>query len=391
MRDFRLLWTAHTVSALGTWLLIVAIPVHVYATTGSVLATTIVLVVESLPSVVIGPWAGVIADRWDRRYVLAAASLAATAGVALLLTGWIYVAMLVEGVVGVFITPAVRALVPVVASDLAKANTLMTASISVIRVGAPVLGTLIYVQGGFGLLVALDIASYLIAAAAALAIRATTVPGQTGGVRQELVNGLRYVWHTTSARGLLLSSCAFWTVNAGLTALLVPFLARCLGIDGSSVGYVITALGLGYVAGAGLCRWLLTFAPLPVLAACFATAGLSFVLMFTAVTLPVTIAGAFLAGLPGAVITTVIPHTIQVTTPNALLGRASAAFSASDALAALTGALLSAALSPLLGVRAAVIFFSLAVIATSPLTIWLLRDNGGHERRGDRERLSEAA
>ncbi|MFC7640627.1 hypothetical protein ACFQX6_06135 [Streptosporangium lutulentum] len=45
----------------------VAVPAHVYAVTGSIFATGLTLAAEYLPVLLLGPFAGVLADRWDRR------------------------------------------------------------------------------------------------------------------------------------------------------------------------------------------------------------------------------------------------------------------------------------------------------------------------------------
>lgn len=73
--DFRLLLCARTASQAGAWLMVVAIPVHVYALTGSAAATALAPAIESLPALLVGPVAGVFADRWDRRRLMITADL----------------------------------------------------------------------------------------------------------------------------------------------------------------------------------------------------------------------------------------------------------------------------------------------------------------------------
>lgn len=54
---FRLLWASGTISGLGSWLLVVALPFRVFQLTGSPAATGLTLALESLPALLIGPWA----------------------------------------------------------------------------------------------------------------------------------------------------------------------------------------------------------------------------------------------------------------------------------------------------------------------------------------------
>lgn len=66
VRDSRLLWAGDLVSDLGSWLLVLAVPAHVFLVTGSLRATGLTLAAEYLPILLLGPVAGVIADRCDR-------------------------------------------------------------------------------------------------------------------------------------------------------------------------------------------------------------------------------------------------------------------------------------------------------------------------------------
>src|SRR3954467_8831090 len=85
VRDFRLLWSGRLVSLLGTWLLTVAVPAYVLELTGSVMATGLTLAAEYLPLLLLGPFAGVLADRWDRRRLMYTTDLFRAGAVALLL------------------------------------------------------------------------------------------------------------------------------------------------------------------------------------------------------------------------------------------------------------------------------------------------------------------
>lgn len=74
-RDFALLWTAGLVSVAGDYALIVALPLHAYALTGSSLAAGGVCAVSLLPRVLLGSVAGVFVDRWDRKRSMVGADL----------------------------------------------------------------------------------------------------------------------------------------------------------------------------------------------------------------------------------------------------------------------------------------------------------------------------
>jgi MFS family permease len=118
-RDLGLLWAGGLVSETGDWLLLVGLPVWVLELTGSSLVTATVFIVGLLPSLLVGPVAGVLVDRWDRRRTLVAVSLAQAAFLLPLLAVhgrrqlWIvYLVIAVEGALAQLNDPARNALLP---------------------------------------------------------------------------------------------------------------------------------------------------------------------------------------------------------------------------------------------------------------------------------------
>ena len=84
IRDFRLIWAGRLVSSLGSWLLVIAIPAHVFLATGSLRDTGLTLAAEYLPRLLLGPVAGACADRRDRRRLMIGANLFSAGAVAVM-------------------------------------------------------------------------------------------------------------------------------------------------------------------------------------------------------------------------------------------------------------------------------------------------------------------
>src|SRR5690349_22135868 len=84
IRDFRLMWAGGLVSAFGSWLLTLAIPTHIFLVTGSLRATGLAAAAEYLPLLLLGPAAGVLADRRDRRRLMIGTNLFCAGAVAVL-------------------------------------------------------------------------------------------------------------------------------------------------------------------------------------------------------------------------------------------------------------------------------------------------------------------
>lgn len=172
-RAFARLWLAGAVSETGDWLLLIALPVYVLQLTGSSLVTSTVFLLGLLPGLVVGPLAGVLVDRWDRRRTLVAVSVAQALLLLPLLAVharqqlWIvYAVAAAEAALGHLFQPAKNAQVPatVPAGELVAANSLTGITDNLARlVGGPLGGVILEVAGLAGV-VACDAASFLVAA-----------------------------------------------------------------------------------------------------------------------------------------------------------------------------------------------------------------------------------
>lgn len=261
-RTFRRVFLAHATSRAGDAFNTVALVVLVFRLTESGVGVAATVVFEVLPVILLGPVAGVIADRYPRRSVMVRADLLRAALVMLLALAHEQVAIAYGVAFGVsvgtiFFNPAASSLVPdVVAEDeLVDANTsLWTVAVVVQIVLAPLAGGLI-AWAGVGPAFALNGASYVASALLLrgldVGVRPASVPVRGwSAVRQ----GLRVV------RGSpLLSRLAVVQVLASLSAgatsgLLVVLAADELGVGPSGFGVLLACIGAGAALGPLLLR-----------------------------------------------------------------------------------------------------------------------------------------
>jgi MFS family permease len=155
----RLFFSGLAVSNVGTWLQMTAMSLLVYRLTGEATTVGVTLALQMLPMLLLGAWAGVIADGRDRRTmaIVTQSALAAQALVlgAIDLAGWanlpvVYALSLVLGVVNAFDNPARRGLVTelVPTVDIPNATSLNTAVMTGSRIFGPALaGVLVSAVG----------------------------------------------------------------------------------------------------------------------------------------------------------------------------------------------------------------------------------------------------
>jgi len=156
-RDFRLLFFGQTISQLGDWFNWVAVSALLLDLTGSARAVAWLLIVQFLQMALVGPMAGVVVDRFNRRTIMIAADLIRGTLILRLLFVrdahyvWIaYVVMSLLAAATAFFEPARTATIPNVTSadELMPANALASATWSaMLAVGASIGGVVTAVFG----------------------------------------------------------------------------------------------------------------------------------------------------------------------------------------------------------------------------------------------------
>ena len=344
-RDFGLLWAGALITETGDWLLLVGLPVWVLERTGSSLVTATVFIVGLLPTLLAGPLAGVLVDRWDRRRTLVAVSLA-QAGFLLPLLAvhgreqlWIvYLVTAVEAVLAQLNGPAFGALLPTLVGEreLVAANGLVGLNGNLGRlVGSPLGGVLVEVSGLPGLVVG-DALSFLVGAALVALVRtpapARGTPTQARvGVVHEWLDGLAVTLRTGRLRWGLVVSALAAVAQGVFTVLFVLFVTRILQGDGADVGLLRGVQAIGGIGGGLLVVGLSSrLTPRGLLgASLLAFGGISLAIwngpqLTTAAPLYV---GLFVAaGLPAVAMLSGLTALVQTETPDAYLGRVLATY-----------------------------------------------------------------
>jgi MFS family permease len=172
-RNFRKLWLAQIVSEMGDWFYILAIYSLLLQFTGKAQSIGLALVLQVLPSTLVGPTAGVVNDRIRRKYVMIAADLARmmiVLGMTLVrsaeMVRLVYPLLFFETVMFGFFEPARSAVLPnVVGEDqLATANTASSITWSFNFAASSALGGLVAVLLGRDAVFVLNALSFLCSA-----------------------------------------------------------------------------------------------------------------------------------------------------------------------------------------------------------------------------------
>lgn len=261
-RNFRFLWFGQIVSQLGDWFNIVALYALLFELTGSATAVAGLMVMQVLPLALVGPVAGVIVDRFDRRHVMIGADLLrGTAVLGLLFVRTpetVWLAYVVTGVMVAcsgFFEPARSATVPSIVprEKLVAANAISTGTWSaMLALGASLGGGVAAILGRDAAFI-INAVSFFASAAFLWQMR---VPSRSEAVRAQpglrgVFDGLSYMRaHTDVARIALIKGG--WALVGGALLLLTVFGDRIFRIGDSSdagIGILFASRGIGALAG----------------------------------------------------------------------------------------------------------------------------------------------
>lgn len=254
-REIRAMWMAAWISDAGSYVTFVALAVYIHSLTQEVAAVGFALALRSISGFTFGPFAGVVADRLDRRRVMIVCDLARAALVALLpLTRTVWMAYAVAFASGLF-APLFRAartaLLPDVAPGpkLVPALTVSTTTHHVLHTVGPAFGGLVVLLAGARNGFFVDAASFVVSAAYLARVRSRGRPEPSGeSPLKDFAGGVRALLHAPAVRTYSLINAVLAMTGAGIVALLVVYVRDVLDRGGGEFGLVLAAAGIGTVA-----------------------------------------------------------------------------------------------------------------------------------------------
>ncbi len=270
-RNFAFLWFGQVISLIGDWVLFVALPFYVYTLTGSALATGIMFIVQTIPRIFFGSFAGVFVDRWNRkRTMFVAELLQAFALVPLFLVHsqqwiWIvYIFAFVESIISQFFIPAKSAIIPNLVDEqhLLAANSLNSMSQELTRLVGPFLGGMLLGLMGINSVIVVDAASFLISAGmiALISLPASAIPtkdkhGTTypfanlAKVWHEWVEGLHLVRKQQLITGIFVVFGVAMIGEGIIEVLIAAYVKQVMHGNALVLGWLMTAQAIGGIAG----------------------------------------------------------------------------------------------------------------------------------------------
>ncbi|MFC4040776.1 MFS transporter [Dactylosporangium siamense] len=265
--DFRSLFTADTISQVGTQVTLLALPlVAVLTLDATALEVGVLAACETAAFLLVGLPAGALVDRLRRRGTMIVADVLRAVLLASVPLAWwmdqlhmpqLYVVGLLCGVCTVFFDVSYQSYLPFLVGKehLVEGNARLELVRSTSQIGGPtVAGGLIKLLGG-PLAIAADAASYLVSALALWRIRKIEerpVRKADAHLGREIMEGLKFVLSNRLLRAIAMCTSTGNFFGSIVNAMLIIYLARNLDLSPAVIGLWFSVTGLGALAGAFL-------------------------------------------------------------------------------------------------------------------------------------------
>lgn len=265
-KNFTLLILGQLTSLFGNFILKLALSMYVLEVTGSAAIFAGILSAATIPTILLSPLGGILADRADRRNVMVA--LDVLTGVSVLCAALfisennaiavISTLLIILSILGAFETPTVQACIPTMlqGDNIMKGNAVVNQVASLSYLIAPMLGGVLYAMLGLKPVMYASVVCFFITALFECFIKLSYQRIQNQGgvlqiVKQDFLSSMQYITkeQTSISKMLLLTTLSRFFVM-GITIVGLPFLVRTvLGFNPKYYGAAESALAVATILG----------------------------------------------------------------------------------------------------------------------------------------------
>ncbi|MGF7057617.1 MFS transporter [Brassicibacter mesophilus] len=341
-KNFFLLWQGQLVSSLGDVAYNIALGFWILKTTGSTALMGSLMAASVLPRVLISPFAGVLADRSNRKNILVIMDL--IRGVSIVFVGiaaflgfikiWmVFLAAIILGICGAFFNPAASSSIPdiVPKSKLMKANSVYGIAYTGTNILGNIAGGSLYVLLGAPLMFLFNGISYIISSFTEIFIKIPKIEKQNNQIHflTDMKDGFKFVWEFKGLR-YIISIAAFINFfgNMGFI-LLLPLFERTSWLGPEKYGFVMGIMAAGSLAGM-IFTSVKEIAPskrLFLFVFCGTISSTTTALFILIKNLPVICILLFISGFMNAIVNIFFGASVQLTVPQNMRGKVSSLLS----------------------------------------------------------------
>lgn len=265
LRTFYTLILTQVFSLIGSQISGFAISIWVYQQTGDATPLALVSFFFIVPQVLAAGLSGVLADRWDRRYVMMLADTGQAVGTVLLLISFasgqfqlwhLYAVTFLQSLFNIFQGPSFQASVTMLVPDEQRdrANAMQQVTNPLAGIIAPAIAGMLYPVVGVIGAIAIDLITFLVAVSVVFYIRIPRPPQTTegqalvGSVWRSMFDGFRYLWQRQTLFWLMVFNSLINFLVGGIIVLQTPYILSRTGSE-TTLGILLGIVNFGALAG----------------------------------------------------------------------------------------------------------------------------------------------
>lgn len=265
-KNFSLLIFGQLTSLFGNFILKLALSMYVLEVTGSAAIFAGILSAATIPTILLSPLGGILADRADRRSIMVALDVltgVSILGASLFLSesntiAVISTLLIILSILGAFETPTVQACIPTLlqGDNIMKGNAVVNQVASLSCLIAPMLGGVLYAMLGLKPVMYASLVCFFLTALFEWFIKLSYQRTQNQGgvlqiIKQDFLSSMQYILkeQTSISKMLFLTAFSRFFVM-GITIVGLPFLVRTvLGFNAKYYGAAESALAIATILG----------------------------------------------------------------------------------------------------------------------------------------------
>lgn len=266
---FYSLLLSQTLSFIGSRMTALALSIHIFNQSGEATPLVLVSFFSFLPRLLAASLAGLLADRWNRKYVMMIADAGQAAGTVLLLISFasgsfqvwhLYVITVITSIFDIFQGPAFQATVTLLIPDehRNRANAVQLVTSPVAGIIAPAVTGAVFGLIGVSGIIAFDLLTFLLSIIVLFIVpipQPLAQPIQESSERpsmwREIMAGFEFVWHRKPLLMIFVFTGCTNFFLAGMMSLETPYILSRTGSE-ATLGTLLGAYSLGSLAGATL-------------------------------------------------------------------------------------------------------------------------------------------
>lgn len=262
--NFLKLWAGHGISSFGDMITFLAIPMIVYQLTGSKSALSLSVLVRVIPVLLIGPFAGALVDRLNRKNIMIWSDLLrAMLTMSLILTPdkhlltAIYVVVFLKSLIGIFFGPAFNSSIPAIIKkeDLLSANSVFGVTGNILQSISPLIGGALIPLFGARSVLLIDMISFIVSA---IAVYFIDIPKHPESARKlitptllvrDIADGLKFMVNSKSLTIIMVTTIITQFGQGFIGPLWLPYVVEGLQRPAAEFSKLVAAQGFGSFVG----------------------------------------------------------------------------------------------------------------------------------------------